>query len=107
MRHRVVFTPRALRQLDELYRYITEQSGEARADNYVQRIVAFCQALETLPQRGTKRDDVRRGLRVISYKKRLQIVFSIEDDRVVIHGAFYGGQDYAASLQDDGSESEG
>ena len=58
----VVFTPRAERQLAHLYGYIADQSGEARAENYVGKIVAACHALSTFPERGSKRDDVRPNL---------------------------------------------
>jgi len=45
----VIFTPRAERQLAHLYGYIADQSGEARAENYVGKIVAACHALSTSP----------------------------------------------------------
>ena len=38
----VIFTPRAERQLATSIRYIADQSGEARAENYVGGIVADC-----------------------------------------------------------------
>ena len=45
----VIFTPRAERQLAHLYGYIADQSGEARAENYVGKIAAACHALSTFP----------------------------------------------------------
>jgi plasmid stabilization system protein ParE len=54
----VVFTPRAERQLDALYARIADDSGEARTDNYIDRIVADCLSLAAFPERGTKRDDI-------------------------------------------------
>jgi len=39
-RYAVIFTPRAERQLAHLYGYIADQGGEARAENYVGKIVA-------------------------------------------------------------------
>jgi plasmid stabilization system protein ParE len=62
-RYTVNFTPRAERQLNALYMRIADDNGEARADNYVERIVADCLSLETFPERGTKRDDIRPNLR--------------------------------------------
>ena len=59
----VFFTPYAERQLDELHRYIADQSFESRADAYVERLVSFCQGLDQFPQRGTPRDDILPGLR--------------------------------------------
>jgi plasmid stabilization system protein ParE len=52
------------------------------------------------PRRGMKRDDIRKGLRTVGYKRRVTIAFSIEDGIVVIHGVFYGGQDVERHLSD-------
>ena len=98
----VLFTPRAERQLASLYAYIAEQSSEARAENYVGKIVADCQALSTFPERGNKRDDVRPNLRVKGFKRRVSIAFSVDAEKAVvaIHGIFYGGQDFEQLLRD-------
>ena len=49
----------------------------------------------------TRRDDVRPGLRITNYRKRAVIAFEVQAERVAIIGIFYGGQNYAAILQDD------
>jgi toxin ParE1/3/4 len=90
----IIFSPRAEEQLGSLYAYIAEQSGEEQAELYTSRIVEFCQSLSTFPERGTKRDDVRPGLRTIGYAKRVTVAFSVKSDGVMIHGIFYRGQDY-------------
>jgi toxin ParE1/3/4 len=98
----VIFTPRAERQLAHLYRYIADQSGEARAENYIGKIVATCHSLSTFPERGNKRDDVRPNLRTLGYAKRVTIAFSVNATTraVGIHGVFYGGQDFEQALRD-------
>jgi len=98
----VIFTPRAERQLDELYQYIADNSGDARADNYIGRIIDDCLSLTTFPERGTKRDDIRPNLRIKSYAKRVTIAFSVNtaSNIVAIHGVFYGGQDFETLLHD-------
>ncbi len=60
-----------------------------------------------VPLRGTKRDDVRPGLRVTNYKKRTVIALALDAARVSIIGAFYGGQDYEALLQDEPNADNG
>lgn len=70
MNHRVVFSPEALEQLAELYRYIAEEASPGIAAQYTDAIVSYCESLSILPQRGTQRDDVRPGLRITNYKKR-------------------------------------
>jgi toxin ParE1/3/4 len=98
----VVFTPRAERQLDNLYAYIAVHSGEARADDFVGGIVADCLALSEFPERGTKRDDIRPNLRAKGYARRVTIAFSVDVNAnvVAIHGVFYGGRDFETALGD-------
>ena len=96
----VVFTPLAERHLDALHRYITSRSGEDRADNFIGRIVGFCQSLSTFPVRGAARDDLLPGLRTIGFERRATIAFVVEPDLVIIEGVFYGGRDYEAAFRD-------
>ena len=101
MNHRVVFSPEALEQLAELYRYIAEAASPDVAAQYTEAIVSYCESLRTFPLRGTQRDDVRPGLRITNYKKRTVIAFNVDADVVSIVGVFYGGQDHETILRDD------
>ena len=105
-RYAINFTPRAERQLASLFAYIADQSGEARADNYVSGIVAHCLSLSTFPARGTKRDDIRLNLRTMGYARSATIAFSVNDTTaiVTIYGVFYGGQDFEQVLRDTDSD---
>jgi toxin ParE1/3/4 len=101
-RYRVVFTPRAERQLAHLFSYIADQSGEARAEKYLAKIVAACSALSTFPERGVKRNDVRPNMRTLGYARSVTIAFSVDTptEAVAVHGVFYGGQDFEQVLRD-------
>jgi len=101
MNYRVVFSPQARDQLIELYRYIAETASPVIAARYTEAIVSYCESLRIFPHRGTRRDDVRPGLRITNFKKRAVIAFDIDTELVSIIGVFYGGQDYETSLQDD------
>jgi plasmid stabilization system protein ParE len=46
------------------------------------------------------RGDIRPGLRVLGYRRRVAIPFLVEDCQVSILGVFYGGQDYGSLLAD-------
>ncbi len=98
----VIFTPRAERQLARLYHHIADESGEARAESYVGKIVAACHALSTFPVRGAKRDDVRPNLRTMGYARSATIAFAVNatTETVAIHGVFYGGQDFETLLRE-------
>ena len=94
----VVFTPEALQQLEELYAYIAQVASPMVALRYTNAIVTYCETLQTFPLRGTRRDDIRPGLRVTNYKGRAVIAFDVSSERVNVIGIFYGGQDYETTL---------
>lgn len=102
MNYRVEFSPEAEEQLAELFHYIAKAASPDTAARYTEAIVSYCESLSTFPHRGTMRDDVRLGLRTTNYRKRTVIAFSVDAERVSIIGIFYGGQDYATILQEDG-----
>ena len=104
MKFRVVFSPEAVEQLAELYRYIAKAASPDVAAQYTEAIVSYCESLDTFPLRGSQRDDVRPGLRITNYKKRAVIAFDVDTDVVSIIGVFYGGQDYETVLRDDDTE---
>jgi toxin ParE1/3/4 len=95
----VLFTPAAERQVHSLHHYIAERAGEAVADGYIQRIIAFCQGLATYPLRGRPRDDVLPGLRTIGFERRATIAFVVTAEAVLIEGIFYAGRDFERLLR--------
>ena len=101
MPYDVVFTPEAEAQLIELYGYIATEASPETAARFTEGIVTYCESLSSFPVRGTRRDDVRPGLRITSYRKRVVVAFAVEADQVQIIGIFYGGQNYEAILQDE------
>ncbi len=105
MTHRVVFSAEAEEQLASLYRYIAVAAAPSVALRYTEAIVQYCESLETFPHRGTRRDDIRPGLRTTNYRKRTVIAFTVDAEVVSMLGVFYGGQDYESLLQDEPSRS--
>ncbi|WP_418066927.1 type II toxin-antitoxin system RelE/ParE family toxin [Sinorhizobium medicae] len=69
------FTPEALHQLDELESHIAAKGSPVTAARYIDSIVAYCENLQTFPHRGTRRDDIRSGLRTLGYRRRVTIAF--------------------------------
>jgi len=104
MIYRVVFSPEAEEQLAALYRYIATAASPDIAARYTEAIVTYCESLQTFPHRGTKRDDIRPGLRITNHKKRALIAFNVDAEAVSIIGIFYGGQDYETVLQDESED---
>jgi toxin ParE1/3/4 len=95
----VSFRPLAEADLFALYRHIAADSGHGVAAAYIDRIETACMALETFPERGTRRDDIRPGLRTMGFERHATIVFQVTRAEVVIVRIFYGGQDYERALR--------
>ena len=98
---RVRFRPRAEEHLFSLYRYIAEKSYPSRAGDYIARIEKACMGLATFPERGTKRDDLAPGLRVIGFERRVTIAFRVLDREVEIVAIAYAGREFESDLIDD------
>ncbi|MEO6215615.1 MAG: type II toxin-antitoxin system RelE/ParE family toxin [Sphingomonas sp.] len=96
---RIVYTPEADAQLVQLYHYIAREASPAIAAGFTDAIVDQCESLHHFPNRGTPRDDIRPGLRTITFRRRVVIAYAVSADAVTIVGIFYGGQDYEAILE--------
>ena len=66
---------------------------------YVQRLRAFCERLEYAAERGNRRDDLRAGLRIVGFERRVTVAFSVDETRVTILRLFYGGMDWEGALR--------
>jgi toxin ParE1/3/4 len=99
MIYKVLFRPAARRDLLHIYSYIKHQSASTYiATDYIQYIKQHCESLATLPERGKRRDDIRKGLRTLAFEKRIIIAFMIDGDTVRIGRILSYGRDYEAVL---------
>lgn len=105
-KYEVTFRPHAEADLFALYSHIAQEAGRAVAEAYVDRIEAACLSLATFPNRGRRRDDIRPGLRIMGFERRV-IVFQVREAEVVIVRILYGGQDYEKILRNAGDPEEG
>ena len=98
---RLSYRSNARDDLDSLYDWIVDNQGSTIiADRYLARLDQFIQNLIIFPQRGTRRDDLSPGLRIIGFERRVALVFKIVDDTIQIVRVFYGGRDLAALLNE-------
>lgn len=99
---KISLRPSAQEDLKQIYTYIAERSGDpARALNYIHRIRHSFKVLQTFPEGGRLRNDLRPGLRIFSFERRVVIAYLILDNGdVEIGRLFYGGQDYDTLLSD-------
>lgn len=97
----VVFAPEAEAQLLALYRYIAAEASPGTAQRFTGAVVDHCESLSAYPERGAPRDDLRPGLRTISFRGRVTIAYAVEPHEVVVLGVFYGGRDFESALADE------
>lgn len=100
MTYRVILSSRALRQLDSIFRYIEAAANTHVALDFINSILAHCEGLAQFPQRGTVRNELRPGLRLIGFRRRVTIAFDVESSTVNVLGILYGGQDVAGTFDD-------
>ena len=97
MKLKVIVSPRAKAHLEALEDYIAEAASQRTAANYIDEILQYCASLDTFPHRGTRRDDIRPGIRIIGFRRRVTIAFEVTDS-VNILGVFYGGRNVETNL---------
>ena len=63
-----------------------------------------CDRLAHTLHRGTRRDDLRPGLRTFSFERRVTVLSTVDDATriVTILGVFYGGREFESDLGKDG-----
>ena len=98
--HSIMYAPEAEAQLVALYFHIATAASPEIAANYTDDLVQQCENLKTFPMRGAQRDDIRPGLRVFGFRRRVSIAFEITDSVVTILGIFYGGQKFEAAFDE-------
>jgi toxin ParE1/3/4 len=102
MRQRtVIFSDQANIDLREIYNWLADQAGPFVALAYVERISAFINRLDLASERGTLRNDLMPGLRIIGFERRVTIAFTVDQAQVTILRVFYGGKDWEEEWDED------
>lgn len=98
---RVRFRPEALQDLSEIHDYVADNAGAVVAARYLGRIEQACVALASLPERGTLREDLGAGLRIVGFERRVTIVFRVLAGDVQIVRVLAAGRDVDSTVEDD------
>ncbi|MCE7028218.1 type II toxin-antitoxin system RelE/ParE family toxin [Jiella avicenniae] len=96
----LIFSPEATEHLGTIESYITSRSSVETAANFVNSIIAYCEGLPQFPERGRARNDLRPGLRLVGFRRRVTIAFSVDPEMVIILGVYWGGRDVEYWLGD-------
>ena len=94
----VVFAPEAKDDLIDLFDYIASVASPDIALSFLDRIEGFCNNMDVGSERGLRRDDIRPGLRLVGFERRLTVAFTVSSDHVTILRIFYGGQNWETKL---------
>ncbi|MEJ0096792.1 MAG: type II toxin-antitoxin system RelE/ParE family toxin [Bauldia sp.] len=97
-RRSVVFAPEAANDLLRLYEWIADAAGPSIAIEYIDQLEAYCLGFDLASECGILRDDIRPGLRIVGFKRRMTIAFTVDEKIVTVLRVFYGGQDWESTL---------
>jgi toxin ParE1/3/4 len=96
--HKLILTPRAKRQLGIIFIYLNQKAGVSVASNYIIQIENRLEKLKLFPFIGSLNDDIIPNLRIIGFKKRVMIAFTVSDNVIIVHSILYGGQNISKAL---------
>jgi toxin ParE1/3/4 len=96
----VTVSPEAVRDLLNLYDYIADAASPLVAERYLARVETYLRGFEYAAARGTRRDDVRPGLRIVGFERRVTVAFAVADNSVTIFRLFYAGQEWSDAFED-------
>jgi len=99
MTRRVVFSPEALAQVDDLETYLTDAADPAVAARYVDRLLDFCDSLADEPIIGRQRPELIPGLMTRIFEKSRVVCFLLLDDEIHVIAIFGGRQDWEHRLR--------
>jgi toxin ParE1/3/4 len=66
---------------------------------FVERIETYCLGFELGAERGTTRDDLRPGLRIVGFERRVTIAFHVDRRAVTVDRVFYARRDVERALR--------
>ena len=95
MIYQVRLTDIAEADLRNIYDWISERASPSVARGYIHRILGYLKSFEHFPARGTLRDEILPGLRIVGFERRVSVAFVVEEREVVVLRLLYGGQPLA------------
>jgi toxin ParE1/3/4 len=97
-RRRVFLAPEARDDLLGIYDAIAIAASPAVALSYVERLEAWCHGFDLASERGHARDDIKPGLRIAGFERRIVAAFTVDEDRITFLRLFRGGQNWARAF---------
>ena len=98
-RYRVVLSRQAQLDLAIEHDYLLDVSGARVAAEQTNAVRDYCRGFDISPLRGRLRHDLGAGIRIIGYRKRAILLFSVENDTVTFLRIFHGRQDWPSRFR--------
>ena len=95
---RLEFTPRALRDIEEIWEYSFDRFGLDRAEAYLRGIERAAATIAEDPRRGIACDEIRSGYRKLSVGSHV-LFFRASATRVLIVRILHGRMDFERRLR--------
>ncbi|MGR9244945.1 type II toxin-antitoxin system RelE/ParE family toxin [Rhizobium leguminosarum] len=96
---KVVFRPRAEKDLLDIYAFIAADNSMA-AMEFIRRLRQICHGLKDMPERGAPREDFAPGVRILVFERRVTIAYRVVNDRVQILRLFYAGRNTPSAFRE-------
>ena len=90
-------TPKALTDLDDIWRYTAEIWSISQADNYVDDLAHIFEVIVGMPEVARERLEFTPPVRIHAHNRHL-IIYVIIDDHIAILRLLGGRQDWQAAL---------
>lgn len=100
-RRKVIIAPEAEADLLDIESWLIGNASMRTAEAFVLRIIEFCGILDIASERGHSRNDVKEGIRIVGFERRVTIAFAVHDDRVDILRIFRAGRDWEAAFDEE------
>lgn len=95
IRRRVIISPEAKQDLLDIYQWIANRASARTALAYIDRLEKHCLDFDLAAERGSPRDDVRPGLRVVGFERSLTTAFTVDEASVTILRLFRRGRNWS------------
>lgn len=80
----VRFAEPAIDDMIALHLWVETRAGIAVADDYQARLEDHCAKLCDFPRRGSPRPELGKGIRSLTFERRISILYRVDDDHVRI-----------------------
>ncbi len=90
--------PRALDDLDDIWRYSAEKWSIAQADRYIDELVRMFETIAAMPELARERKEFTPPVRIHAHESHL-IIYTIAEDHVAILRLLGGRQDWVSILK--------